>query len=265
MSSCCPFPRGILTRKPRARKAASPDKYTIKDQIKKLYPLLQGIEERHPQSTSVHLQVYDGIQFVLWNDDILKFSLLGACHVLPVLFLFSTPAKYCFRAMARFTRFVTGMPLTPTTASSLSMPIFDRATSSPEIKRVGSPEPLDDLDSPPANERQISSATASVEAQYSESSTPNDAPSIPRKKSLTRALSARVVKAGRVLRRQSHNPIREGDAENQDSTTSSDVAGPRFKRTTSTKKVGPQERRAGEPSVYEDIEVRVVFGLISVC
>lgn len=32
-------------------------------------------------------------------------------HILPILFSFSTPAKFCFRAMANFTKFVTNMPL----------------------------------------------------------------------------------------------------------------------------------------------------------
>lgn len=163
--------------------------------------------------------------------------------------------------MASFAKFVTGMPLTLATASTSSMPKFDRAVSSPEIKRVGSPEPLDDPDPPPpVSERQASSTSASVNGSNSETSAPNDAPSAPKKRSLTRSLSSRVAKASRAFRGQSHNPIHEGEDGNsvrEDSTTPSDVGGARFKRTTSAKTVKLQERRAGEVLVYEDIEVRV--------
>jgi len=157
------------------------------------------------------------------------------------------------------------MPLTLATASSSSMPKFDRTISSPEIKRVGSPEPVDDLDPPPVSERQASSTGASVNGESSGSSALNDTPSTPKKQSLTRSLSSRMVKAGRALRRQSHNPIHEGETGNngkEDSTTSSDVGGARFKRATSTKTVKLQERHAGELLVYENIEDRKSFEMI---
>jgi len=51
---------------------------------------------KYPTPPKVHLQVYD-----------------GCAHVLPILFAFTTPAKYCFRAIADFCRFATGAP-TPT-------------------------------------------------------------------------------------------------------------------------------------------------------
>ncbi|KAG6920233.1 hypothetical protein DXG01_005002 [Tephrocybe rancida] len=78
-----------------AHKAADPNKYPIKDSARALYPALKGIEDRH-KPTMVHLQVYD-----------------DAAHVLPVLFSFTTPAKFCFRAIAAFCKHVTGIPQTP--------------------------------------------------------------------------------------------------------------------------------------------------------
>ena len=42
-----------------AHKAADPKKYTIRDEVRAMYPPLQGIEERYGP-TPVHLQVYDG-------------------------------------------------------------------------------------------------------------------------------------------------------------------------------------------------------------
>ncbi|KAI5986945.1 Alpha/Beta hydrolase protein [Pisolithus albus] len=82
-----------------AHKAAKPSQYPVHDAARDLYPPLVGIESRH-RPTPVHLQVYD-----------------DAPHVLPVYFGFTTPAKYCYRAMANFIKHVTGIT-TPTELSS---------------------------------------------------------------------------------------------------------------------------------------------------
>ncbi|KAJ4487266.1 hypothetical protein C8J55DRAFT_558336 [Lentinula edodes] len=80
-----------------AHKAVHPEQFPIRDTTRALYPALNGIEERFKgKPTPVHLQLYD-----------------DTAHVLPVLFSFTTPAKYCFRAMAIFCKYVTGMPLFP--------------------------------------------------------------------------------------------------------------------------------------------------------
>ncbi|KAL7277834.1 hypothetical protein ACG7TL_008779 [Trametes sanguinea] len=73
-----------------AHKAAYPDRYPVKPKAKMLYPILNGIEDRYGP-IKVHLQVYD-----------------NAAHTLPVLFAFTTPGKYCFRAMATFIKYITG-------------------------------------------------------------------------------------------------------------------------------------------------------------
>lgn len=74
-----------------AHKAAHPEKYPVKDEQREMYPALKGIEERYGP-TKVHLQVYD-----------------DSAHVLPILFSFTTPAKFCYRSVASFCRHVTGM------------------------------------------------------------------------------------------------------------------------------------------------------------
>ncbi|KAH8827893.1 hypothetical protein DL96DRAFT_1527725 [Flagelloscypha sp. PMI_526] len=76
-----------------AHRAQYPEKYPLRDEARQLYPPNQGIEQRHPKPTQVHLQVYD-----------------DAPHVLPVLFLFTIPAKFCYRAMAQFCRHVMTEP-----------------------------------------------------------------------------------------------------------------------------------------------------------
>nr|GAT56166.1 predicted protein [Mycena chlorophos] len=87
-----------------AHKAAQPDKYPIREETRELYPALKGIEEKFGP-TKVHLQVYD-----------------DTAHVLPVLFSFTTPGKFCFRAMAAFCREVTGMPHRQSTGTSTPVP-----------------------------------------------------------------------------------------------------------------------------------------------
>lgn len=51
--------RHIDTLPGRAHKAANPQKYPIKQEVRDMYPALKGIEERFGP-TPVHLQVYDG-------------------------------------------------------------------------------------------------------------------------------------------------------------------------------------------------------------
>lgn len=87
-----------------------------------MYPALKGIEERHGP-TKVHLQAYDGT--CIYQSDISLPSSQNvpsdSPHILPILFPFTTPAKFCYRAVATFCKHVTGMraPSTvPNTATS---------------------------------------------------------------------------------------------------------------------------------------------------
>ncbi|GAA5887509.1 hypothetical protein JCM6882_001435 [Rhodosporidiobolus microsporus] len=71
-----------------AHRAAHPDRYPVREGILKQNPERSQRAKDYPP-TKVHLQVYDDV-----------------CHDLP-LFSFTTPAKYCFRAMASFAKWVT--------------------------------------------------------------------------------------------------------------------------------------------------------------
>jgi hypothetical protein len=97
----------------RAHRAANPEKYPLSDAVKKLYSAYEGIESRM-KPTMVHLQVYDGtpeyhalFQLFLPNGIFLD-------HVIPMTFIATNPAKYCYRAIATFIKHLTNMP--PTTA-----------------------------------------------------------------------------------------------------------------------------------------------------
>jgi acetyl esterase/lipase len=131
-----------------AHKAAHPSRYPLKEEVRSLYPPLKGIEGRF-SPTAVHLQVYD-----------------DTAHVLPVLFSFTTPGKFCYRAIASFTKHVTGMNalsrsssspmVSPTTSASPSptavgsFSLLSRALSTPEfLSRIqGKPDSLSSSNTP---------------------------------------------------------------------------------------------------------------------
>ena len=104
-----------------------------------MYPALK--HDMRP--TPVHLQVYDGKSLgVAREAPFLTASLsLDVAHVLPILFPFTTPGKYCHRAMALFSMHVIDVPdhntspvneiLTPPVVSpKVHTPRFPRAASS---------------------------------------------------------------------------------------------------------------------------------------
>ena len=75
----------------------------MKPESRLLNPALEGIEQRCGR-TKVHLQVYGG---KLWffrprptRVPCLTPYMPDCAHALPILFAFTTPGKYCFRAMA---------------------------------------------------------------------------------------------------------------------------------------------------------------------
>lgn len=155
--------------------------------------------------------------------------------------------------MANFTKFVTGMPLGPSvSASDSSILRMGRHASSPEMKRVDSPDQLGTPDGT-REDGKLASASASTSEHGSGSSTPTGG-SVSRKQSLRRALSHKVAMAGRVLGRQSREPIQEGSP--GDSVTSSDIDGSTPRRKAGGHATVSDIRYAGESSVYEDLQVR---------
>lgn len=117
-----------------AHRAAHPERFPVSEDVKRFYPASEGIKNK-VQVTPVHLQIYD-----------------DAAHILPNLFPFATPAKFCVRAIITFIRHVTHMPpktvlLIPplvTTASApsgsfLAHPSIDSSSDS------GSDGPLADV------------------------------------------------------------------------------------------------------------------------
>ncbi|KAI0629024.1 alpha/beta-hydrolase [Trametes polyzona] len=240
-----------------AHKAAHPEQYPVKPEARLLYPVLNGIEERYGP-TKVHLQVYD-----------------DAAHTLPVLFAFTTPGKYCFRAMATFIKYVTGMLAAPgdvvstilehgvTTVSPASSqsnlraaaeadkrakshttPVLTTSQSDPVVKTTDDAKPQEAAASS-ASETPDSGAGNTLKVDGSQLK--KGPPGVESKFS-RRAFSASVSRASGFLRRQP--TLASGSrGRGRDSTGSSDVAGPRFHEKSS----GPEDvRYAGEASVYDN-------------
>ncbi|KDQ50918.1 hypothetical protein JAAARDRAFT_199615 [Jaapia argillacea MUCL 33604] len=235
-----------------AHRAAHPDKYTIKEETRKVYPMLEGIEDCYGP-TQVHLQIYD-----------------DAAHVLPVLFSFTTPAKFCYRAIATFCKHVTGIQQTP------SSPVdFGPMNLSPRIM-----SPIEPPDGGYA--RTFSLPRRSSNPAFSTPKRPVTSagefgtrdvspPTATSKASLERTLSNRLARATSLLssRRKSaqgpsidapitESPVSNGSSRQADvrqlrsekgDSTSSDVGGPRFGQAHYATN-GPSSRTAGDPTVY---------------
>ncbi|KAJ8520189.1 hypothetical protein ONZ45_g2950 [Pleurotus djamor] len=205
-----------------AHKAAYPSRFPVRPESRALYPHLDGIEDRYPP-TQVHLQVFD-----------------DTAHVLPVLFSFTTPGKFCFRSMAAFCKHVTGMNHSPPDsplpspsgtffiprATSLRTRSHKRSMTSGSIRSGpdGSPKP------------------AVVE---------NDDDKHPHKNgSLRRSLSAGVTRISSVVRRHSrHRASSFGQADR------SLVLETHHEASTSSSpppEILTEPRQAGDGSIYLD-------------
>lgn len=190
--------------------------------------------------------------------DTLTHHMTDAAHVLPVLFSFTTPAKYCFRAIALFTKYVTG--IVPAPSPPPSPPprpnLFHRTT----IRRLRKPRSAGNLQvqpSPtPASEPPILAA-----ATVDQVTTDTNSPPTARPKLLGRSLSARVSRvtsyilptpslSSLSIQESPFDGLPNGGARRGDSSTSSDVGGSRFPQLASPQ-IPNVERRAGDQTTYE--------------
>ncbi|KAJ7019317.1 hypothetical protein C8F04DRAFT_1236790 [Mycena alexandri] len=252
-----------------AHKAANPEKFPLKDDIRAMYPPLDGIEKKY-RPTKVHLQVYD-----------------DTAHVLPVLFSFTTPGKFCYRAIATFCREVTGMKQLPPRQGSTPIP-------TPTPRR----EKFDLSNLPPLPPSPFPSSAATFQTDSTSDTLPplnGGTLQVPKANGLRRASSVLSPKRLSVFRSTTLPPINPGASTSSsdlsglptvtpgtpdrhgsyfsyfgasrtsatpgsipsgnDATTSSDVGGPRFPHSgLPTPAAMDGERTAGEPAVYAGAE-----------
>ncbi|GJN91644.1 hypothetical protein Rhopal_004667-T1 [Rhodotorula paludigena] len=106
-----------------AHRAAHPDRYPVREGILKQNPERTARSKEYPP-TKVHFQIYDEV-----------------CHDLP-LFSFTTPAKYCYRAMASFARWVTtpaGETPDTVTPDGMRLPV-ERDPNHPDATTLQTPQ-----------------------------------------------------------------------------------------------------------------------------
>lgn len=202
-----------------------------------------------------------------------------APHILPILFSFTTPAKFCFRAIASFCKLVTGMtpipvpstqepPASTPPKSSKSPPLSRRQTLFAGFKHH-SPHPQSPVFGSPTSPTFIDSL------QVTDPEPIGDV--LFEKYSLRRAISNRISRSSTVLlrRQASYSPSSTTESTSiasasqitkaktlnlltttsKEASMSSDVGGPRFQNSPPTPPEPPGERAAGDISVYSSIKV----------
>ncbi|KAI0919010.1 hypothetical protein AcV5_002037 [Taiwanofungus camphoratus] len=226
-----------------AHKAAHPQKHLVKEETRQMYPALQGIEQRFGP-TKVHLQV--------WDD---------AAHTLPVLFSFTKPAKYCYRGIATFCKYITGILPSPSSLSNHMQTSF-----SPESTPSLSGTPRADEDKAERSSPVVAHRRGSMQSEGRSSGArpatsggktdDHDA----EKKTLRRAVSTSVTRASSFFQRSTGRAPQAPPSLARETPESSDVAGPRFKDAPQSPALNDDVvRKAGEPSVYDsglDIMIR---------
>ncbi|KAF9026049.1 alpha/beta-hydrolase [Hymenopellis radicata] len=206
-----------------AHKAAHPEKYPIQDRIRDMYPVLEGIESRY-QATSVHLQVYD-----------------DTAHILPVLFSPTTPAKFCFRAIASFCKHVTGFYQQSTSPTTLQVPLSrSRSWSFSSDSNSSTSQPTTQITTSPPSEM------TEEERLKSPRIAGETLPEKPTDQRMSlRSLSQKIAALSR--RDASSSPLRSGT----DSMGQKSPEG-RNSKTRSKTTLASSERYAGEASVYHE-------------
>ncbi|KAM0755605.1 alpha/beta-hydrolase [Meredithblackwellia eburnea MCA 4105] len=149
-----------------AHRAANPEKYPLRKTLLDANPERAKKAANYPP-TKVHLQVYDDV-----------------CHDLPLL-SFTTPAKYCYRAISSFAKFVTAdqdasIP-SPVSATGMHLPA-ELASSSADIPSGSSTPP--------------SSSNTPTSPNFLQLPTPNTAKSTSSDNSSTGSTRSRALKFG---------------------------------------------------------------------
>ncbi|KAG6332273.1 hypothetical protein ID866_6813 [Astraeus odoratus] len=236
-----------------AHKAAEPSQFPLTDGARAMYPALDGIEKRYGR-TPVHLQVYDGTYTLLFFR---SRSYLGpdTAHVIPVLFGFTTPGKFCYRSIANFIRHVTGIttPMQPSFPALVTSPSHI-VSDSPRNEEPGLVTCQVDLSGEVSSDDRLRHL---AENQDGSSTTPNPSkhfwtPSHSRS-SLTRSGFFRMNLMPSLLKAPApHREIHSPPGTSTPETPASDGSS----RRHSTVAPGTGVRFAGEAIVYLDNEGR---------
>ena len=134
----------------------------MSEDVKEFYPAMAD----KMRATPVHLQIYDGEAFAYRFSMRYSFApMIDAAHILPNLFPFATPAKFCVRAIISFIRHVTNMP---PKAVFLIPPLVTTASTSSSFMACPSVDSSGEFSSDGALVDVLSSETVGVGAKAQE-------------------------------------------------------------------------------------------------
>lgn len=156
--------------------------------------------------------------------------------------------------MATFCKFVTGIQLSPSIDSNgVLSPIALARTFSPEQ------QPPNSAGSSTSNFSPAQQSPTPTGSHFASTGavprSPYPPTTIASRKSLRRALSTQITRAGTVLRRRATSASLVQQGSRTGSSTPSDVAGPRFNGHMHSASSLQGERAAGDPWVYHTISV----------
>lgn len=196
-----------------------------------------NIEGRY-RPTKVHLQVYDGKPCCVGGNQYeIYASYADTAHVLPVLFSFTTPAKFCFRAIATFCKHVIRIPpsLPSPIPTANTIPSMQSSDSLREAETFGDVK----VDKVPNNRLHNRFSSPSPKRSFSTE--------------LHRALS-NIRHTAKSNTRDDHRKTLHDEPVDSSESSPSDVGGPRFQISSSHQ---PGGRTAGDPGVYDGSSVRI--------
>jgi hypothetical protein len=115
----------------RAHRAANPEEFPLRADVKEIYPPFWDVKDKM-RCTPVHIQIYDGkgCSRTRYGPEIRSTWTADAAHILPILFPFTTPGKFCIRAIATFVKQVASAPSKRTLVVSTTSTISSSSTSS---------------------------------------------------------------------------------------------------------------------------------------
>lgn len=238
--------------------------FPLKDETLALYPPLVGIGERYGP-TQVHLQVYDGVHSTNGQVRTWVNLLIDTAHVLPILFPFTTPGKYCYRAIATFTKHVTGMlpqmDLTPSSSEVIAPAPYHptnadhpSGTSIQQISRLF----LSDVVTESPRTLDGSHSTPDSPAPTSDSSNLRSSFSRP----AFFSFGMKSVRAS-ISRSISEQSLRRGESSSSRSQEGRNVGSPGKMRRSVSMIDTTEIRYAGEASIYYNQEVSAVPRIVA--
>jgi hypothetical protein len=180
---------------------------------------------------------------------------VDAAHVLPVLFSFTTPAKFCYRAMAIFCKYVTGMPNSSSSLFPMVASPIDESSMDFEQSTVRSEDAIEEISPNPSRENTISKVLKH-HPDHPRSHTMSPAKRIPKRSvSMNLSRAASTLLGHERRRKSSMSDIMDVSPSLPNMPTSGSIG----ESVTLDTIIPPEDRMAGDPIVYSETPVGFYF------